>query len=156
MMQLQISDLLKRTKKASDEGIRSESHSFSQAETKVKNDQVILDLVYGKWQLACVAQRSDPESLLLRMLCHLPFWIISRPRVFIVHSKVEMRQATFQDNNKLHAASQQHPTVHHEGWMISGEEKVFCWFWVLWLTMVVSSVALFYKTLRTNNPQGGW
>ncbi len=130
--------------------------SLSQVETKVKNDQVILDLVYGKWQLACVAQRSDPERLLLRMLCHSPFLIISRPSVLIVHSKVEMRRATFQDNNKLHAASQQHPTVHHEGWMISGEETVFCWFWVPWLTMVVSSVAFFYENLRTNNPQGGW
>jgi hypothetical protein len=48
MMQPQIRDLLKRTKKASEEGIQSESHSFSKAETKMKNDQVILDLVYGK------------------------------------------------------------------------------------------------------------
>jgi hypothetical protein len=48
MMQPQISDLLKWTKKASDERIQSESQSFSQAETKMKNDQVILDLVYGK------------------------------------------------------------------------------------------------------------
>jgi hypothetical protein len=78
---------------------------------------------------------------LLRMLCYLPFWIISTPSVLIVHPKVEMPRATFQDNNKLYAASQQHPTMHHEGWMISGEETVFCWFWVPWLTMVVSSVA---------------
>jgi hypothetical protein len=74
MMQPQISDLLERIKKASDEGIQSESHSFSQAETKMTNDQVVLDLVYGKEQLACVvAQRSDPECLLLRILCFSPF-----------------------------------------------------------------------------------
>jgi hypothetical protein len=82
----------------------------------MKNDQVILDLVYGKWQLACVAQRSDPERLLLRLLCHLPFWIISRPSVLIVHSKVEMRWATFQDNNKLHAAGQQNPWRMNDQW----------------------------------------
>jgi hypothetical protein len=53
----------------------NQNHTLSpKAETKMKNDQAVLDLVYGKGQLACVvAQRSDPERLLLRMLCYLPF-----------------------------------------------------------------------------------
>jgi hypothetical protein len=39
-----------------------------------------------------------------------------------------------------------------EGWMVRGQETVFCWVPVPQLTMVVSSVAfLFY--LPTNNPQ---
>jgi hypothetical protein len=25
------------------------------------------------------------------------------------------------------ATMNQHPPVHHEGWMISGQETVFCW-----------------------------
>ncbi len=48
----------------------------------------------------------------------------------------------------------QHPPVHHEGWMISGQETVFCWVPVPYLTLVVSLVAfIFYLT--TNNPQTG-
>jgi hypothetical protein len=39
----------------------------------------------------------------------------------------------------------QHPAVHHEGSMISGQETVFCWVSVPKLTMVVSSVAFFKK-----------
>ncbi len=31
----------------------------------------------------------------------------------------------------------QHPPVHHEGWMKSDQETVFCWLPVPWLTMVV-------------------
>jgi hypothetical protein len=33
--------------------------------------------------------------------------------------------------------------VHHEGWMISDQETVFCWVPVPYLTMVVSSVAFY-------------
>jgi len=36
------------------------------------------------------------------------------------------------------ATVNQHPPAHHEGWMVSGEEAVFCWVPDLWVTMVVS------------------
>jgi hypothetical protein len=39
----------------------------------------------------------------------------------------------------------QHPPVHHEGWMVSDMETVFCWVPVPWLTMVVSSVVFYLK-----------
>jgi hypothetical protein len=37
----------------------------------------------------------------------------------------------------------QYPPVDHEGWMVSGQETVFCWVPVPWLTMVASSVGFF-------------
>jgi hypothetical protein len=37
------------------------------------------------------------------------------------------------------------PPVHHKGWMISGQETVFCWVPVPYLTMVVNSAALMTK-----------
>jgi hypothetical protein len=37
----------------------------------------------------------------------------------------------------------QHPSVHREGWMASGQETVICWVSVPLLTMVVNSVASF-------------
>jgi hypothetical protein len=43
------------------------------------------------------------------------------------------------------------PPVHNEGWMVSGQETVFCPVPVPKLTMVVSSVA-FFAYLPTNNP----
>jgi hypothetical protein len=55
----------------------------------------------------------------------------------------------------LSATVNQHPPVHPEGWMmVSGQETVFCCVPVPSLTMVVSSVVLFYY-LPTNNPQVG-
>jgi hypothetical protein len=36
----------------------------------------------------------------------------------------------------------QHPPVHHQGWMICDQETVFCWVAVPELTMVVSSVGV--------------
>ncbi len=40
----------------------------------------------------------------------------------------------------------QHPVMHHEGWMASGQEIVFCCVPVPKLTMVVSLVAFFWIT----------
>ncbi len=40
----------------------------------------------------------------------------------------------------------QHPPAHREGWMVSGQETVFCWVPVPYLTMVVTSVAFFLTT----------
>ncbi len=31
------------------------------------------------------------------------------------------------DPRQAATVNQQHPPVHHEGWMVSGEETVFCW-----------------------------
>jgi hypothetical protein len=36
----------------------------------------------------------------------------------------------------------QHPPMHHQGWMICDEEIIFYWVLVTLLTMVVSSIAL--------------
>jgi hypothetical protein len=48
------------------------------------------------------------------------------------------------------ATMNQHPPVHHQGWMICDQETVFCWVPVSYLTMVVGSVGLFttYKLGR--------
>jgi len=53
------------------------------------------------------------------------------------------------------ATVNQHPPAHREGWMVSGQETVFCWVPVPQLTMVVSSVAFFLSYLFINNPQAG-
>ncbi len=37
-----------------------------------------------------------------------------------------------------------HQQTKHHGWMVSGQETVFCWVPVPYLTMVVSSVAFFF------------
>jgi hypothetical protein len=44
---------------------------------------------------------------------------------------------------EIWARENQYPPVDHEGWMVSGQETVFCWVAVPWLTMVASSVAFF-------------
>jgi len=49
----------------------------------------------------------------------------------------------------LMATVNQHPPVHHEGWMVSGQEIVFCWFPVAELTMVVSSMLFLTTYLLT-------
>jgi hypothetical protein len=41
------------------------------------------------------------------------------------------------------ATVNQHLPAHHEGWMVNGEETVFCRIPGPYLTMVVSSVAFF-------------
>ncbi len=46
----------------------------------------------------------------------------------------------------LPATVNQHPPVHHQGWMICDQETVFCWVPVPQLTMVVSAVGLFTPT----------
>jgi hypothetical protein len=46
---------------------------------------------------------------------------------------------------------QQHPLVCREGWMVKGQETVFCWVLVPQLAMVVSSVA-FSHYLFTKQP----
>ncbi len=46
--------------------------------------------------------------------------------------------------------------AHHEGWMVSGQETVFCWVPVVQITMGVSSVLSFHY-LPTNKPlMGCW
>jgi len=37
-----------------------------------------------------------------------------------------------------------HAPAHHEGWMVSGQETIFCWVPVPYLTSVVHSVAFFF------------
>jgi hypothetical protein len=44
------------------------------------------------------------------------------------------------------------PAPTSEGWMVGGQETVFCWVPVPQLPMVVSLVALLFY-LPTNNPQ---
>jgi hypothetical protein len=52
------------------------------------------------------------------------------------------------------ASVNQHQPVHQEGWMVSGQETVFCWVPVPYLlTMVLSSVA-FLPYLPPNKPPG--
>jgi hypothetical protein len=51
----------------------------------------------------------------------------------------------------LMARVNQHPPAHFEGWMVSGQETVFCWVSVQ-LTMVVTLVAFFLNYLFTNKP----
>jgi hypothetical protein len=49
--------------------------------------------------------------------------------------------------------------MHHEGWMTSDQETIFCWVSVPKLTMVVTTVCFFFfptylpTYLPTNNPQ---
>jgi hypothetical protein len=50
--------------------------------------------------------------------------------------------------------SESAPTVHHEGWMVGGQETVSSWVPVTYLAMVFSSDA-FLNYLFTNNPQAG-
>ncbi len=50
-----------------------------------------------------------------------------------------------QFEHQIRATFELTPTdVHHEGWMVSDNETVFCWVSVPLLTMVVSSVAFFF------------
>jgi len=44
---------------------------------------------------------------------------------------------------RMKARVNQHPPVHHEGWMVSAQDIILCWVRVPSLTMVVSSVAFF-------------
>ncbi len=45
----------------------------------------------------------------------------------------------------------QHPQAHDEGWMLSGEETIFCWIPVANLTMVATSLAFFTTSLINSN-----
>jgi hypothetical protein len=47
------------------------------------------------------------------------------------------------DLDKLLATVNQHPPVHHEGWMVNDYETIFCWVPVPYPTMVVISVTFF-------------
>ncbi len=51
--------------------------------------------------------------------------------------------ASFRFSNRELSEWTSSPAVHHEGWMVSGLETVFCWVHVPWLTMVVISLAFF-------------
>jgi hypothetical protein len=50
----------------------------------------------------------------------------------------------FSQRLKFVATVNQHPPVHHQGWMICEQETVLCWVPVPYLTMVVSSVGFIY------------
>jgi hypothetical protein len=56
----------------------------------------------------------------------LPVLLLGGSSIFVKHNGFQVFENS-QRSGKEWAIMNQHPPAHHEGWMISDQETVFCW-----------------------------